>query len=184
MSPQRTSHANVLLTLASGTKSLFLSTRRCSLRSSSLQITSISNPSCEFRFHLRDRSRDVLGADTPIRRDVGCKTVANMIKGKSPEEIRKLFNIVNDFTPEEEVRFHTITTLLCKLAHVSRPTGSNQEGERVGRGSMNDSKPNVYFFLVIEFFSALYTLLFTGRCPSLLHPRAFLTILAPPLAYM
>jgi hypothetical protein len=29
--------------------------------------------------------------------------VANMIKGKSPEEIRKLFNIVNDFTPEEEV---------------------------------------------------------------------------------
>lgn len=35
-------------------------------------------------------------------RDVGCKTVANMIKGKTPEEIRKLFNIVNDFTPEEE----------------------------------------------------------------------------------
>ncbi|OBZ69090.1 Suppressor of kinetochore protein 1 [Grifola frondosa] len=27
--------------------------------------------------------------------DVGCKTVANMIKGKTPEEIRKLFNIVN-----------------------------------------------------------------------------------------
>lgn len=25
--------------------------------------------------------------------DVGCKTVANMIKGKSPEEIRKTFNI-------------------------------------------------------------------------------------------
>jgi len=36
--------------------------------------------------------------------DVGCKTVANMIKGKSPEEIRKLFNIVNDFTPEEEAQ--------------------------------------------------------------------------------
>ena len=34
--------------------------------------------------------------------DVGCKTVANMIKGKSPEEIRKTFNIKNDFTPEEE----------------------------------------------------------------------------------
>ncbi|KAJ3044175.1 E3 ubiquitin ligase complex SCF subunit scon-3 [Rhizophlyctis rosea] len=34
--------------------------------------------------------------------DVGCKTVANMIKGKSVEEIRKTFNIVNDFTPEEE----------------------------------------------------------------------------------
>ncbi|KAB8349625.1 hypothetical protein FH972_023644 [Carpinus fangiana] len=34
--------------------------------------------------------------------DVGCKTVANMIKGKSPEEIRKTFNIQNDFTAEEE----------------------------------------------------------------------------------
>ena len=34
--------------------------------------------------------------------DVACKTVANMIKGKSPEEIRKTFNIENDFTAEEE----------------------------------------------------------------------------------
>jgi S-phase kinase-associated protein 1 len=25
-----------------------------------------------------------------------------MIKGKEPEEIRKIFNIENDFTPEEE----------------------------------------------------------------------------------
>jgi Skp1 family, dimerisation domain len=32
-----------------------------------------------------------------------------MIKGKTPEEIRKLFNIVNDFTPEEEVRFYFFT---------------------------------------------------------------------------
>lgn len=34
--------------------------------------------------------------------DCGCKTVANMIKGKTPDEIRKTFNIVKDFTPEEE----------------------------------------------------------------------------------
>jgi len=34
--------------------------------------------------------------------DLTCKTVANMMKGKTPEEIRKLFNIKNDFTPEEE----------------------------------------------------------------------------------
>jgi S-phase kinase-associated protein 1 len=31
-----------------------------------------------------------------------CQTVADMIKGKSPEEIRHIFNIKNDFTPEEE----------------------------------------------------------------------------------
>jgi S-phase kinase-associated protein 1 len=40
--------------------------------------------------------------------DLTCATVASMIKGKTPEEIRKTFNIVNDFTPEEEaqVRSH------------------------------------------------------------------------------
>jgi len=36
--------------------------------------------------------------------DLGCQTVANMIKGRSPEEIRRTFNIQNDFTPEEEVQ--------------------------------------------------------------------------------
>jgi S-phase kinase-associated protein 1 len=34
--------------------------------------------------------------------DLICKTVADMMKGKSVEEIRKMFNIKNDFTPEEE----------------------------------------------------------------------------------
>ncbi|WOK92872.1 SKP1-like protein 1B [Canna indica] len=34
--------------------------------------------------------------------DLTCQTVANMIKGKTPEEIRKTFNIKNDFIPEEE----------------------------------------------------------------------------------
>ncbi|KAJ1362093.1 Skp1- protein [Parelaphostrongylus tenuis] len=33
---------------------------------------------------------------------VSCKTVANMINGKTPEEIRRTFNIRNDFTAEEE----------------------------------------------------------------------------------
>lgn len=31
-----------------------------------------------------------------------CQNVANMMKGKSAEEIRQIFNIKNDFTPEEE----------------------------------------------------------------------------------
>ncbi|KAL4616231.1 hypothetical protein ACB092_07G183900 [Castanea dentata] len=34
--------------------------------------------------------------------DLTCQTVADMIKGKTPEQIRATFNIVNDFTPEEE----------------------------------------------------------------------------------
>ena len=34
--------------------------------------------------------------------DVTCTSVANMLKGKTPDEIRSMFNIKNDFTPEEE----------------------------------------------------------------------------------
>jgi len=34
--------------------------------------------------------------------DLTCAKVASMIKGKTPEQIRKAFNIQNDFTPEEE----------------------------------------------------------------------------------
>ena len=34
--------------------------------------------------------------------DLTCQTVADLIKGRTPEEIRKIFNIKNDFTPEEE----------------------------------------------------------------------------------
>ncbi|CAN6168382.1 unnamed protein product [Urochloa humidicola] len=34
--------------------------------------------------------------------DITCQKVADTIKDKQPEEIRKIFNIKNDFTPEEE----------------------------------------------------------------------------------
>ncbi|XP_058181382.1 SKP1-like protein 1 [Rhododendron vialii] len=34
--------------------------------------------------------------------DATCQKVADMIKGYTPEEIRKTFKIANDFTPEEE----------------------------------------------------------------------------------
>ena len=36
--------------------------------------------------------------------DLTCATVASMIKGKTPEEIRTTFNISNDFSPEEEAQ--------------------------------------------------------------------------------
>ncbi|KAE8717485.1 protein FD-like [Hibiscus syriacus] len=34
--------------------------------------------------------------------DLTCKTVADMMRGKTPEQIRKTFHIKNDYTPEEE----------------------------------------------------------------------------------
>ncbi|KAL3634321.1 hypothetical protein CASFOL_021375 [Castilleja foliolosa] len=46
--------------------------------------------------------------------DLGCQTVADMIKGKTPEEIRKHFNIKNDFTPEEEEEVRKENELLLR----------------------------------------------------------------------
>ena len=34
--------------------------------------------------------------------ELTCARVASLIKGKSPEQIRSMFGIENDFTPEEE----------------------------------------------------------------------------------
>eukprot|EP00540_Astrosyne_radiata_P018455 CAMPEP_0116844850 /NCGR_PEP_ID=MMETSP0418-20121206/12930_1 /TAXON_ID=1158023 /ORGANISM="Astrosyne radiata, Strain 13vi08-1A" /LENGTH=170 /DNA_ID=CAMNT_0004475875 /DNA_START=36 /DNA_END=548 /DNA_ORIENTATION=+ len=36
--------------------------------------------------------------------DLTCLAVSVMIKGKSPEELRRIFNISNEFTPEEEAQ--------------------------------------------------------------------------------
>lgn len=40
--------------------------------------------------------------DIKLLLDLGCAKVASMLKGKTPEEIRKTFGIENDFTEEEE----------------------------------------------------------------------------------
>lgn len=51
--------------------------------------------------------------------DVTCKTVANMIKGKTPEEIRKTFNIKNDFTEEEEAQvLHSLGLIKFWIAYL------------------------------------------------------------------
>ena len=52
--------------------------------------------------------------------DVTCKTVANMIKGKTPEEIRKTFNIKNDFTEEEEAQVAVRSSPVSRLNKVIR----------------------------------------------------------------
>ena len=57
--------------------------------------TSTSSLSCKDYPHAPRHSPPLPGPVArltlaPIRSDVGCKTVANMIKGKQPEEIRKL----------------------------------------------------------------------------------------------
>ncbi|KAM1056487.1 hypothetical protein ACFX13_030633 [Malus domestica] len=38
--------------------------------------------------------------------DLTCQIVVDIIKGKAPEEIRKMFNIKNDFAPKEEEKIH------------------------------------------------------------------------------
>ena len=38
--------------------------------------------------------------------DLTSAAVAAIVKGKNPEEIRKSYNITNDFTPEEEAQAH------------------------------------------------------------------------------
>lgn len=36
--------------------------------------------------------------------DAGCLQIANLIRGKTPQEVREIFNIEDDFSEEEKVR--------------------------------------------------------------------------------
>ncbi|KAJ0237508.1 SKP1-like protein 4 [Hirschfeldia incana] len=40
--------------------------------------------------------------DVPGLLDLTCQTVADMMRGKTPDEIRTIFHIKKDYTPEEE----------------------------------------------------------------------------------
>jgi hypothetical protein len=62
--------------------------------------------------------------------DVGRKTVANMIKGKPPEEIRKTFNIQNDFTPEEEDQIRRENELVGRRLEERNLLKKKQPGSR------------------------------------------------------
>lgn len=78
-----------------------------------------------FREHLNvvpSKARDRDGSHSISLIAAACAQVASMIKGKTPEDIRRTFNIKNDFTPEEEVRVKAVAwppqlayTPACKL---------------------------------------------------------------------
>lgn len=55
-----------------------------------------------------------------------------MIKGKQPEEIRKLFNIHNDFTPEEEAQIRR-ENVRCA------PHDLYRNGPRIARYDIDDT---------------------------------------------
>ncbi|CAE7268978.1 RAD5B [Symbiodinium necroappetens] len=65
--------------------------------------------------------------------DLTCAKVASMIKGKNTEEIRKQFNIVNDFTPEEEAQAVQFYPQRCdKLGICLLQRGACQGGPGMG----------------------------------------------------
>lgn len=50
--------------------------------------------------------------------DLGCRKVASMINGKTVAEIRETFNIVNDFTPEEEEKIRKDNEWITEYTNV------------------------------------------------------------------
>ncbi|CAN0879430.1 SKP1-like protein 4, partial [Linum grandiflorum] len=61
--------------------------------------------------------------------DLICQTVADMMKGKTPEEIREIFNIKNDYTPEEEAEVRRENQ--WAFLHCDGPSGRIQRADRV-----------------------------------------------------
>jgi len=58
--------------------------------------------SLRLRFQLTGKKNQAANyLDIQALLDTACRAVSNMIKGKSPREIRETFMIKNDFTPEQ-----------------------------------------------------------------------------------
>ena len=71
--------------------------------------------------------------------DVTCKTVANNIKGKTLEEIQRMFNIKNDCTSQEQ-KASTTTTTTPKAAAATTPTTYTSTTETVAMGVLSRSR--------------------------------------------
>jgi len=78
------------------------------LRGTDLLESGVSDWDCQFVALPQEELFQVILAanhlDIQSLTELSCAKVATLIKGKNTEEIRKQFNIVNDFTPEEEER--------------------------------------------------------------------------------
>ena len=53
--------------------------------------------------------------DIPSLIDLGCAKVASIVKGKTPEEIRSMFGLVNDLTDDEEQRVRNDNSWINQL---------------------------------------------------------------------
>ncbi|KAJ0980071.1 hypothetical protein J5N97_015545 [Dioscorea zingiberensis] len=62
--------------------------------------------------------------------ELGAERMASLIRGRNPDEIRKLFNIKYDFTPEQEEEIRMEMQWKRPLDHNSAATDSEDEGER------------------------------------------------------
>lgn len=60
--------------------------------------------------------------------DLSCAKVASLVKGKTPEEIRKTFNIKNDFTPEEEAQVIEENKWISGASRAARRGGEGRGG--------------------------------------------------------
>ena len=54
-----------------------------------------------------------------------------MIKGKSPEEIRKTFNIKNDFTPAEEEQVNTFVNKQESTLRAQTSSNLSDNGNKI-----------------------------------------------------
>ncbi len=51
---------------------------------------------------------------------LGCKTIANMVRGKTPREIRGTFNITDDHDPETKARLRRMELEVLKPLDLSK----------------------------------------------------------------
>jgi S-phase kinase-associated protein 1 len=47
---------------------------------------------------------DLLGVNSLL--DIACAEIARMVKGKTPDQMREMLNIIDDLMPEEEAEIH------------------------------------------------------------------------------